>query len=985
MRRIYEPTSAALLLGASALALSLAVAAPTVAQTWTGATNGIWHNTANWSGGVLPTSGTTVVVSGPLVNTPTIDGGVATASILYVGYPTASGGTSLALQNGAQLTTSTAKIGENDVNNTGDLLELQSGSVSLSSGSTWSTSSLHIGAFGTGLVNVTGGSQIMISSNLDLGNSRSSTTGRFGSGTLNISGTNSKVTSSATTTIGSGDATDGGTGVVTVEGGGQFVTASAVVGSSPLGSGTVTINGAGSRWDATAGTTVIGQNGTGQVTITNGGVLSNPGRMLVLGGGSGSGNLSVSGTGSQVVAGQIRIGGDGNAPDGSGTLSATAGATINATHLMLGNTAGALGTATFSGANTTANATTYTMVGWNGQGTLTLSDGATLHTPNTLIGYSAGSQGAVNIGAASGSAATAPGTLDGTTITFGAGTGSLVLNHTGSNYTLAPKIAGSGTINHLAGVTNLSGASSTFAGNTIVDGGTLKVLGALGGNIAVNSGGTLGGNGTVGNTQLNAGSTINPDGTLNVSGNLNFASGSTYRADAGNGTSDQIAATGTVTISGGAVNLQTAGKNFSREESYKILGGSVLTGTFDSLTTQSAFLDALLDYSHSNEVRVNLSRNDVAFQSVAAGSNQQVIAHILGALPSNHPLVAAMLGLSAEEAREAMNQLSGDTQATLETAGASIAGQVQNVLMNRIRQAFSAIGAQGSAVSSYAPRLGEVDAGERPDISYWLQGLGEYAHVDATATSGGLRSGTAGILGGSDVAINEWRVGVVGGYTGTGYTAEGRPADGSINDIHAGIYAGAEFDALSVQFNALQTWHGISSRRNVSFGGLNETLTADYGAQTSLVFGEVGYGFDLGAVELEPFGSVAYSLGQTDAYSESGGASALSVAASTQQSVTTVIGVRPEMAFAIDDKLLTVRGMLGWQHQAGETPTGSYSLAGSSPFTVTGSSLASDALVYETGLNLDVSENLNLDLLYSGRLAPTDFSQGIKGIVAAKF
>lgn len=985
MRRIRGATSAKLMLTASALALSLAAATPTMAQTWTGATNGSWHNTANWSGGVLPTSGTTVVVSGPLVNTPTIDGGVATANILYVGYPTASGGTSLALQNGAQLTTSTAKVGENDVNNTGDLLELQSGSVSLSSGSTWSTSSLHIGAFGTGLVNVTGGSQITISSNLDLGNSRNSTTGRFGSGTLNISGTNSKVTSSATTTIGSGDATDGGTGVVTVEGGGQFVTASAVVGSSPLGAGTVTIDGAGSRWDATAGTTVIGQNGTGQVTITNGGVLSNPGRMLVLGGGSGSGTLSVSGTGSQVVAGQIRIGGDGNAPDGSGTLSATAGATISATHLILGNTAGSLGTATFSGANTTANATTYTMVGWNGQGTLTLSDGATLHTPNTLIGYSAGSQGAVNIGAASGSAAAAPGTLDGATITFGAGTGSLVLNHTGSNYTLAPKITGSGTINHLAGVTNLSGASSTFTGNTIVDGGTLKVLGSLGGNIAVNSGGTLGGNGTVGNTQLNAGSAIDPNGTLTVSGNLNFGAGSTYRADVGNGTSDLITSSGTVTINGGTVSLQTAGKSFSREESYKILGGSILTGTFDSLTTQSAFLNALLDYSHSNEVRVNLSRNDVAFQSVASGGNQRAIGSVLNALPIDHPLVAAMLGLSAEEARDAMNQLSGDTQATLETAGASIAGQVQNVLMNRIRQAFSAIGAQGSAASSYAPRLGEVDAGESPDISYWLQGLGEYAQVDATATSGGLRSGTGGVLAGADVALNEWRVGVVGGYTGTAYTAQGRPANGSINNLHAGVYVGAELDAINLQFNALQTWHGIASRRDVSFGGLNETLTADYGAQTSLLFGEVGYNFDLGAVELQPFGSLAYSLGHTNAYAESGGASALTVAASSQQSVTTVIGLRPEMAFAVDDMLLTARGMVGWQHQAGEVPSGQYSLAGSAPYTVTGSSLASNAFVYEAGLNLDVNEGLNLDLLYSGRLAQHDLSQGIKGNVAAKF
>ncbi|MNY81775.1 hypothetical protein D3C86_2235210 [compost metagenome] len=52
---------------------------------------------------------------------------------------------------------------------------------------------------------------------------------------------------------------------------------------------------------------------------------------------------------------------------------------------------------------------------------------------------------------------------------------------------------------------------------------------------------------------------------------------------------------------------------------------------------------------------------------------------------------------------------------------------------------------------------------------------------------------------------------------------------------------------------------------------------------------------------------------------------------------------------------------------------------------MTGSSLANNAFVYEAGLNLDVNEGLNLDLLYSGRLAQNDFAQGIKGIVAAKF
>lgn len=966
-------------LAASSLALTLALSVPALAQTWTGATNGVWSDIGNWSTGVLPTSSSAVVVSGPVVNIPTIDGGSAAANILLLGYDHGSGGANLNLSNGATLTSTSAIVGDG-TNSNPTTAQFHSGVADLSGASIWNTDSLTIGAYGDGVVNISGGSQ-MTTASLMMGSNRGLTGPEYSSGVINISGNGSRLTITSTTGI----VGNNGEGRITVDNQGRLVTSSTTLGFGSLANGEVTVDGAGSRWDVTSGDTTIGQDGTGIVTISNGGVFSNPGRNIILGGNTGTGTLNVSDTGSQVTAGQIKVGGDGSGTDGIGSFSVTAGALVDATHLTLGGSSSGRGTAVITGAATKVTASTNTMVGMLGQATLTLSKGAILKTPTTFIAYGANSIGTVNIGAAAGSTATAPGTIDGTTITFGSGTGKLVLNHTGTNYTLAPKITGGGTLHHLAGVTNLTGSSGGFTGQTIIDGGTLKVLGTLGSGITVNNGGTLGGNGTVGVTSLNSGASIAPDGTLNVAGNLTFNAGSTYLADAGDNTSDQIIATGTVTINGGTVNLLTSGKSFGNEEAFKILGGNVRNGTFDSLSTQSAFLDALLDYSRTGEVWVNLKRNSSSFTEVASSDNQSAIANVLSSLPSNHPLVAAMLGLSAEEARDAMNQLSGDTHATLENVGPSVAGQVQNVLMNRIRQAFSTVGGQNTAVSSYMPQAGVADLGEKPDISYWLQGLGEYSHIEATSTVGGLRSGTAGVLGGADIGLGDWRVGAVGGYTRTGFTAQGRPATGNIQNLHAGIYAGADFDPVSVQFNALQSWHGISSRRDVSFGGLSESLTADYGAQTSLLFGEVGYAFDLGAIELEPFGSVSYAFGQTDAYAESGGASALNSSASTQQSLTTILGLRPEMAFAMDDKLLRIRGMLGWQHQAGEAPSGQYSLAGSSPFTVSGASVASNALVYETGLNLDVSEGLNIDVLYSGRLAPNEFSHGVKGIVAAKF
>lgn len=973
MRRICGAVPATLMLTASALALSLATVVPTMAQNrvWDGSESSDWRDGNNWVGDVAPgvpgyalgSDGTANPIA-PYPHMPAISGGSLAFDSALFGYSNAQGGLTVTIANGANVTSNSVVIGEgNNAMPTADR-STQSGQVNVVGGSTWNTTALTVGSYGDGMMNVTGGSKVTAGT-LSLGLHRVAP--QFATGELMVSGVGSALTVTSTSTAVGTD----GEGFITIANGGKLTTDSTALGVSAGSSGTITITGPGSTWARTGGTLNLGLGGVGSVVVSNGGIVTSTGvgGNVNLGTNAGSsGSLTVTDAGSRFDAAVIYAG-----RSSSADVSVSAGGVVNATHLLLGAGTTGIGTATLSGAGSLINTTTYTSLGYGGQGTLTLSEGATLRSPLVHIGQNAvgsSSSGTLNIGAAAGNAAVAAGTVDATEVRFGPGVGTLVFNHTDANLNFAAKLTGGAndTIRQVAGTTTLSGNAGGFAGTTQIDGGLLRALNGLGGNIVVNSGGTLA-----------------PTGTLHAT-TASFAAGSTYQVATSNGATDKITAAGAVTINGGTV--QYTGSNGALDWSTPqtvVSAGTTLTGAFNGITSQLAFLDTSLDYSSPNLVRIAFARNNVSFASVAETPNQQGVGEVLSNLPASHPLVQALAILTQEQAQDAMNQLSGDTQATLETAGASIAGQVQNVLMNRIRQAFSAIGAQGSAVSSYAPRLGEVDAGERPDISYWLQGLGEYAHVDATATSGGLRSGTAGILGGSDVAINEWRVGVVGGYTGTGYTAEGRPADGSINNIHAGIYAGAEFDALSVQFNALQTWHGISSRRNVSFGGLNETLTADYGAQTSLVFGEVGYGFDLGAVELEPFGSVAYSLGQTDAYSESGGASALSVAASTQQSVTTVIGVRPEMAFAIDDKLLTVRGMLGWQHQAGETPTGSYSLAGSSPFTVTGSSLASDALVYETGLNLDVSENLNLDLLYSGRLAPTDFSQGIKGIVAAKF
>ncbi|PRP49963.1 hypothetical protein C7B71_21375, partial [Bacillus halotolerans] len=127
-------------------------------------------------------------------------------------------------------------------------------------------------------------------------------------------------------------------------------------------------------------------------------------------------------------------------------------------------------------------------------GDLTLSKGGLLTGDVTV------SSGALNIGAAEGEKVAKAGYIYGG---VAIADGRLVFNHTSTDYNFNSNITDSsshnvGTINHIAGVTTLSGAENSFTGATQVWGGTLNLASqsTLGGSTTVYSGGTVGGSGT---------------------------------------------------------------------------------------------------------------------------------------------------------------------------------------------------------------------------------------------------------------------------------------------------------------------------------------------------------------------------------------------------------------------------------------------------------------------------------------------------------
>jgi T5SS/PEP-CTERM-associated repeat protein len=234
-------------------------------------------------------------------------------------------------------------------------------------GSKWTNSgSLSVGSDGTGTLNIEAGGQV------------SNTYGSLGynsgsSGTVTVTGNGSKWTNNNSLKIGVN-----GSGILSIEAGGQVSGDGGNLGYNAGSSGTVTVTGAGSKWTIINtyiedGALCVGNSGSGIMTIESGGQVSNSYGYLGYKSGS-TGSVTVTGNGSTWnTSGTLDVG-----LYGSGTLNITGGGQISNTDGYLGYYSGSTGTVTVSGTGSTWTNNRNLYVGYNGNGTLTVSDGGTV-------------------------------------------------------------------------------------------------------------------------------------------------------------------------------------------------------------------------------------------------------------------------------------------------------------------------------------------------------------------------------------------------------------------------------------------------------------------------------------------------------------------------------------------------------------------------------------------------------------------------------
>jgi outer membrane autotransporter protein len=823
------------------------------------------------------------------------------------------------------------------------------GSASVSgAGSQWSMGDdLYIAELGTGTLTISDGGSVS-NDNGYVGH------GAGSDGTVDVTGEDSNWTNHADLFVGYE-----GSGKLTIADGGTVSSTLGYIGHETGSEGTVVVTGAGSNWSV-HGLLAVGFGGAGTLTISDHGEVDSFSGVVGFDP-TGSGTVEVTGNGSSWSNdGALLVG-----YRSAGTIAISAGGSVSSASAQIGLYEAGIVNVAGPGSKWTNSGDLA--IGFVGEGTFTISDGGTVTAAAATLASLGSATGTLNIGAAAGDAAAAAGTLDSPTLEFGSGEGTLVFNHTGTGHQFDTDISGSGTIRHLAGTTALTGDSVGFSGVTELEGGTLLVNGALGGALNV-TGGTLGGSGSAATVTVAAGGSLAPGnstGTLGVA-SATLDAGSLYEVELNDGgfvpgtNNDLLQASGTVTINGGTVhvtaeNTTDSGSTYTPGTYTIITAAGGVTGTFDALTDDFAFLDFALDYGTLNQVDLISNLSGGGSGTCPPGLSFNQLASCGGVLSAGSgSLYTAVINLSNAEAPVALDLVSGEIHASLPAVLVDDSRFAREAAIDRLRTA-----------------LGGGDAGTTPGTNLWAEGYGNWSRRNGDGNAATVDHSTGGFLVGADAEVmGDAYFGLMAGYGRSAVTIADRTSSATIDGYTLGAYGGAAWDGLSVKGGAAWSWHDLGTTRSIDFTGFSDSLSASYQARTLQAYAEASYAFDVGQARLEPFAGLAHVHLDTDGFAENGGAAALIGEAADQRGTFATLGLRSEAEVELGSVDAVLSGGIGWRHAFGATPSATHRLAsGGDSFSIAGAPLVEDTIVLDAGIELTLADNAKLGASYSGQFA----------------
>ena len=275
-------------------------------------------------------------------------------------------------------------------------------------------------------------------------------------------------------------------------------------------------------------------------------------------------------------------------------------------------------------------------------------------------------------------------------------------------------------------------------------------------------------------------------------------------------------------------------------------------------------------------------------------------------------------------------------------------------------------------------------------VTFWGQALGARSTYDGNADVSEATSTFGGVFGGVDVTMGtNGVIGFAAGYSqsDTSVDALGSSADADTYTIAA--YGGAEVGAWNFRAGASYAMGSVDADRTVSFPGYSDDTSAGYDVSIGQAFGEVGYGIVAQGVAFEPFFGLATVHLDTDGFSESGGAAALTADGSSSDYGTATFGLRAAASYLMGSgTVVSPRLSAAWQRAFGDLSTeASLAFAGAAGdrFTVSGVGLMQDTALIDAGLDVQVSPTAVLGISYFGQLAEDGSNNAIRANISWTF
>jgi outer membrane autotransporter protein len=672
----------------------------------------------------------------------------------------------------------------------------------------------------------------------------------------------------------------------------------------------------------------------------------------------------------------------------------------------------------FTGSGLISNSSELIVIGNNliGAGGVTQNGGGTLvlNGDNTYTGGTTINAGTVsvnadnNLGASTGTLAIGDGRLN-TKQTFATNrsvtlTGNASLTQdVGTGLTLNGVISGSGSLaldgdGGPGGLVTLNG-DNTYTGSTNLNSGLLFVNGSIASSsqLTTNPETFLGGTGTLPSSTISGAVSPGPardtTGTLSIAGNLTTAPTANYIVDFNpSGAHDLIHATNVATLNNADATTLLNGFIPVVNQRYAILtadGG--VNGTFNYPTRQLPLSTVSLTYDQNNAYFL-VARNQVPIGGtplppivvVPPGGNtpqppiaitppQTSTGGAVDLLPPENPILGGIILLpSVGEIRVALDQLSGQVNPSLMTIMLEDSHFVRDAVFDRLDTPL------GAPITPHRESDNTVQLA--PNLTAWLQGVGAHREQnDLSADTGGT------FLGLDSRITDSTTLGVLLGYTRSNADARYGSADGE--NYTVGAYVGTLLGPLSLKAGTSYTVNEIDTRRTVNFNSFSDSPHADYSANTTQVFSDVGYRLHAGSVVLEPYAGLAWVKVSADGFTEQGGPAALTVDSSNNDVTYSTLGVRPSYTFLANEMPMRVKGGLGWRHTFGDLePSDKNAFARTAnTFAIPGVPLAEDVTVVNLGVEAALTPSTNLSLTYNGQLASDAHENGLVGLLRVTF